>query len=305
MRQTALNTVYDLAKIDPRVVFIGSDLGKNTLEKFKEEFPERFFMEGVSEAHLIGMAAGLALEGKIPYFNTITTFISRRAYEQVAIDLCLHNLPVRLLGSGGGLVYAPLGPTHLAIEDIALMRAIPQMTIVAPADALEMKKLMLASLDYQGPIYIRIAKGGDPLVTKEEDQFIFGKAYQYQEGKDALIITTGICLKLALDAAAELKNKNIQATILHCPTIKPLDTKTILPLLSEIDTIVSIEEGIINGGLGSAIAELIAEGNFAKVKKFKRLGIPDTFCKNYGSQEALMKSYGITSEAIIDFILKL
>lgn len=304
MRQTALSTVYDLAKVDPRVVFIGSDLGKNTLEKFKEEFPERFFMEGVSEAHIIGMAAGLALEGKIPYFNTITTFISRRAYEQVVIDLCLHNLPVRLLGSGGGLVYAPLGPTHLAIEDIALMRAIPQMTVVAPADAQEMRKLMLASLDYPGPIYVRIAKGGDPIVTKEEGEFVFGKAYQYQEGKDALIITTGICLKLALDAAAELKTKNINVSILHCPTIKPLDIKTIMPLISQINTIVSIEEGIINGGLGSAIAELIAEASFSTSKKFKRLGIPDTFCKNYGSQEALMKSYNITTEAIVDFILK-
>lgn len=304
MRQTALNTVYDLAKVDSRVVFIGSDLGKNTLENFKAEFPERFFMEGVSEAHIIGMAAGLALEGKIPYFNTITTFISRRAYEQVAIDLCLHNLPVRLLGSGGGFVYAPLGPTHLAIEDIALMRAIPNMTVVAPADAVEMKKLMQVSLNYPGPIYIRIAKGGDPLVTREEDKFVFGKAYLYSQGKDALIITTGICLKLALSAAAELKAKKIDATILHCPTIKPLDTKTIMPLLSEIKTIVSIEEGIINGGLGSAIAELIAEGNFHTPKRFKRLGIADAFSKNYGSQEELMKFSGITAEAIVKFIIK-
>ena len=115
MRQTSLNCVYDLAKNDPRIVFVGSDLGVGTLQKFKEEMPDRFFMEGVSEAHIIGMCAGMAMEGKIPYFNTITTFISRRAYEQVVLDLCLHNLNVRLIGSGGGLVYAPLGPTHLAI----------------------------------------------------------------------------------------------------------------------------------------------------------------------------------------------
>lgn len=304
MRQTALNSVYELAKKDPRVVFIGSDLGKNTLDNLKKEFPERFFMEAVSESYLVGMAAGLALEGKIPYFNTITTFISRRAYEQVALDLGLHNLPVRLLGSGGGLVYAPLGPTHLAIEDIALMRAIPNMTTVVPADAVEMKKIMFASLNYPGPIYIRIAKGGDPIVTKEDVDFEFGKTYQYASGKDALIICTGICLKFALEAEAKLKEKNINCSILHCPTIKPINTREILPLLEEHQTILSIEEGIINGGLGSLIAELIAEANFKNPKKFKRLGIPDCFAKNYGSQEALLDSYGINSEAIVNFVLE-
>src|SRR2546425_5843786 len=143
--------VYELAKKDERIVFIGSDLGIGTLDNFRKEMPNRFFMEGVSEANIVGMAAGLALEGRIVYVNTIATFITRRCFEQVVLDLGLHNANVRLIGSGGGVVYAPLGPTHLAIDDIAIMRAIPNMTIVAPCDANEMGRLMPLTLDSHGP----------------------------------------------------------------------------------------------------------------------------------------------------------
>src|SRR5947208_6234743 len=150
----------------------------------REEMPGRAFMEGVSEAHVIGMAAGMAMEGYIPYVHTIATFITRRCYEQVAVDLCLHNLPVRLIGNGGGLVYAPLGPTHLAIEDIAIMRALPNMTVVSVCDAEEMKRLINQSLDHPGPIYIRVAKGHDPIVTTDTEPFVIGKAVSMREGSD-------------------------------------------------------------------------------------------------------------------------
>src|SRR5205823_2929732 len=142
MRNTCLNMVYELAKRDPRPVFIGSDLSPGLLKEMKRDYPERWYMEGVTEANVIGMAAGMAMEGYIPYVNTIATFITRRCYEQVAVDLCLHDLPVRLIGNGGGLVYAPLGPTHLAIEDMAIMRVLPNMAVVAVCDAEEMKSLM-------------------------------------------------------------------------------------------------------------------------------------------------------------------
>ncbi len=164
MRPTSLNCVYELAQKDERVIFIGSDLGAGVLEDFKKNIPDRFFMEGVSEQHIIGMAAGLALEGFVPYVNTIATFLTRRCFEQNVIDLGLHNTNVRLISNGGGTVYAPLGPTHLAIEDIAIMRTIPNMTIVSPADADEMRRFMMQTLDYQGPIYIRLGKGYDPIV---------------------------------------------------------------------------------------------------------------------------------------------
>lgn len=305
MRQTCLNLIYELAKKDNRIFFIGSDLGKGTLKKFKEEMPERFFMEGVNEANIIGMAAGLALEGKIVYFNTIATFISRRCFEQTVLDLCLHKANVRIIGSGGGFVYAPLGPTHDAIEDIAIMRSIPNMTIVAPADADEMKRLMPLTVDYQGPIYIRLAKGGDPIVTSDKVPFEIGKAILIREGLNVLIITTGITLKIALDASSTLEKEGIEAGILHVPTIKPLDKESVIKCVSNVQAVITIEEHTVIGGLGSAIAEVIAETHFNSIKRFKRIGIPDVFPEGYGSQASLMEKYNITTEHLLTEIKNL
>ncbi len=305
MRITCLNMVYELARNDSRIIFIGSDLGKGTLQKFKEEMPDRFFMEGISEGHIIGMAAGMALEGKIPYVNTIATFLTRRCLDQIVIDLCLHNVNVRLIGNGGGLVYAPLGPTHEAIEDIAIMRAIPNMTIVAPADAEEMKRFMPISVDYPGPIYIRLAKGFDPIVTKEGVPFEIGKGIVVQTGEDALIITTGITLRLALESAAALGKSGVRAAILHMPTIKPLDCEAVLDLAASVRAVVTVEEHTILGGLGSAVAEILAEAKFQKPKRFKRLGLPDLFPDEYGSQVSLMARFGLTSDNITKTVKEL
>ncbi len=305
MRQTSLDMIYELAKKDQRVFFIGSDLGKGTLQKFKDEMPDRFFMEGVSEANIVGMAAGLAMEGKIPYINTIATFLTRRCFEQIVLDLCLHHVNVRLLGSGGGLVYAPLGPTHQAIDDLSILRAIPKMTIVAPCDANEMKQLMLESLNYQGPIYIRIAKGGDPIVSNYGEPFKIGKAFVLREGSDVLLLTTGVTLTLALEAAEQLQKQDIEAAIVHVPTIKPVDCKTILHYAANVSVVITIEENTIIGGLGGAVAEIIAEANFQPGKCFKRIGIPDIFAHEYGSQDSLMKSMGITAAGVVRAALEL
>src|SRR5690349_1669027 len=175
VRQTCVNMVHELAKRDPRIVFIGSDLSPGLLGAMKEEMPQRHYMEGVMEANVIGMAAGMAIDGFMPYVNTIATFITRRCYEQVALDLCLHDLPVRLIANGGGLVYAPLGPTPLAVEDFAIMRALPNMTVTAVSDAEEMKRLMRATLAWPHPIYIRLGKGGDPVISTEANGFTIGK----------------------------------------------------------------------------------------------------------------------------------
>src|SRR6202011_5792815 len=208
MRKTCLDWVHKLAKEDPRVVFIGSDLSPGLLSEMRQEMPERWFMEGIAEQNVVGMAAGMALEGLIPYANTIATFFSRRSYEQVAIDCCLHNVPVRLVSNGGGLVYAPLGPTHLAVEDIAIMRALPNMTITAVCDAEEMTRLMDATLDWPHPIYIRLGKGGDPVVSKPERGFAIGKAIDMIEAEqgasDVLFVTTGVATTQALKAAGAL-----------------------------------------------------------------------------------------------------
>jgi transketolase len=261
--------------------------------------PERFFMEGVSEANLVGIAAGLAMEGKIVYANTIGAFLSRRCFEQIVLDLCLHNVRVRLIANGGGLVYAPLGPTHLAIDDIAILRAVPNMTIIAPADAEEMKRLMPLTVDHRGPVYIRLGKGGDPVVTDPATPFEIGKAFVMREGEDALIVTTGICLKLAQEAGPKLKQEGIGASILHVPTVKPLDAATVLSYARNTPIVVTVEEHSVIGGLGSAVAEMLMEANLPLGKRFKRIGIPDVFPDQYGSQESLMKRYDIASENIV------
>ena len=302
MRKTCLDTIYELAKQDPRIVFIGSDLGVGTLNQFRKDMPNRFFMEGISEANIVGIAAGLAMEGKIPYVHTIATFLTRRCFEQVVLDLALHNVNVRLVGAGGGLVYAPLGPTHEAIDDLAIMRTIPNMTILAPADADEMRRIMPLTVDHPGPIYIRMAKGFDPVVTGGSPPIVIGKALRMREGKDAVIITTGITLKLGLDAATQLAAEQVDVGVLHMPTVKPLDTDTLLAEIERVPVVVAVEEHSRIGGLGSAVAEVIADRGFTPGKRFTRLGIPDVFPDAYGSQASLMARYHITTDTIVSTI---
>jgi transketolase len=303
MRKTALEQIYKLAKKDKRVVFIGSDVGAGTLENFKKEMPERYFMEGISEQHLIGFMAGLALNGKIPYLNTIAAFLTRRCYEQIFLDACMHNLKIRLVGSGGGFVYAPLGTSHLAMDDIALMKTIPNMTIIAPADAAQMEKLMPQTVNYPGPIYIRLAKGYDPIVTTRFP-FTIGKAIPIIEGKKILILTTGVTLQIALEALPLLIKEGVCPTILHIPTIKPLDTKAILSYAKRNSLIITIEEAFLSAGLGSSIAELFSDSDVLKKSTLRRIGIPDVIPNKYGTQKELLKRYHITSQNIVKVILE-
>jgi len=293
MRKTCLDVVYDLAKQDERVVFIGSDLGAGTLDQFRDEMPDRFFMEGVSEQNLIGMAAGLAMEGFIPYVNTIATFITRRCYEQLAVDLCLHNLPVKLIANGGGLVYAPLGPTHLAIEDMAILRALPRMSIFAPCDREAMTRLVPQTLDMTGPCYIRLAKGGDEVVSEAERGFEIGKAIQMRKPGKVLIIGTGITTTRALHAAEELEGQGIDCGVLHMHTVKPLDEAAILSQLDGVELLVTVEEHTLVGGLGSAVGDLLLDKAPNAVSRLVRLGIPDIFADKYGTQDELLEYYGL------------
>ena len=298
MRKTSLDGVYQLAKVDPRVVFIGSDLGPGVLDEMKREIPDRFFMEGVSEQHVIGMAAGLAMNGFIPYINTIATFLTRRCYEQVALDLCLHDLPVRLIASGGGAVYAPLGPTHLAVEDIAILRALPNMTVVAPCDAEEMRRLMVKTIDWPHPMYIRLGKGGDPVVSRAEHGFEIGKAIMMREPGAGLFVTTGVMTQLALDAAERLQSEGLSCGVLHMHTVKPLDVEALGRWLPKVSAVVTVEEHTLMGGLGSALLEFCSDNLPEQGAKIARVGIPDRFADQYGSQNSLLKHWGITLESV-------
>jgi transketolase len=301
MRKRSLDMVYELAQRDERVVFIGSDLSPGLLGEMKKAYPQRYFMEGIAEANIIGMAAGMAMEGFIPYVNTIATFITRRCYEQVAVDLCLHDLPVRLIGNGGGYVYAPLGPTHQAIEDLAIMRALPNMTVTAVCDAEEMSRLMAASLDWPHPIYIRLAKGGDPVVSRPENGFAIGKAIDMTDGSgdaDALLVSTGIATGAALDARKRLADQGVRCRLLHVHTVKPLDTQAIVAAARGVGVVVTSEEHSVIGGLGSAVLEALADTG-EPMPRVRRLGIGDKFAHNYGNQQKLMDVWGINADGIV------
>lgn len=300
MRKRCIDLVYELAKKDERVVYIGSDLSPGLLSDMQREFPDRYFMEGISEANVIGMAAGLALRGYIPYVNTIATFITRRCYEQVALDACLHKLPIRLIANGGGLVYAPLGPTHLAIEDIAIMRALPNMSVFCASDAEEMQRMMLSTLDHPDPIYIRLAKGGDKVVSKPELGFTFGKAILLKDTptkQPVLIISTGIGTTQSIAAAELLEAQGIPVRVLHLHTVKPVDQEAILHYAAQSCLVATAEEHVLAGGLGSLVAEIFADVDFRQVPLL-RFGIPDSFAKHYGSQDDLMRTYGLMGDQI-------
>ncbi len=305
MRQACLKKILDLAKIDNKILFIGSDLGPGVMNEFKKKFPKRFFMEGVSEQSIIGLSAGLAMEGFKPYVNTIATFLTRRCFDQIVIDLCLHNLPVRLIGNGGGLVYAPLGPTHQAIEDISILRPIPNISIIAPCDAVETEKLLSQTKNLKKPIYFRIAKGGDRIITKKKEKIKYGKSSLKIVPKDYLLVSTGVMTQIAMNAAKKiniLKKKKV-CGVLHFGTIKPLDTYHIKKYFPKVKKIVTIEENVLSGGFGSSILETTSEISKNNTQKISRIGLADQFVQFYGTQEDLFKKNNLTTNAIIKKIL--
>ena len=275
MRETCIKMVYELAKQDDRVVFIGSDLSPGLLKDMKAQFPDRYYMEGVYEQNIIGMAAGLAMDGYIPYVNTIATFLTRRCYEQIAVDICMHQLPIRLISNGGGVVYAPLGPTHLAIEDISIMLALPNMTVVSVCDANEMVRLMKETIDWPNPIYIRLGKGYDEVVSNDGIPFKIGKAIKMHQtaainSLNILVISTGVMTQRALKLATALEALSASVTVLHSHTVKPLDEEAILHHAKHAQLVVTLEENVLIGGLGSAITDFLTEslGLKTPIKRF-------------------------------------
>jgi transketolase len=300
LRKAAIESVGRLADIDPRVVFVGSDLGVGVLESMRLRHPDRFFMEGVSEQHVVGMAAGMAAEGLRPYVNTIATFLTRRCYEQIVIDLCIQDLPVVLIASGGGAVYAPLGPTHLAVEDIALLRVLPNMTIVVPCDADEARRLMDQTLEWPHPIYVRLAKGGDPIVSRAELGFEIGRAIAMEQGTDGLIVSTGVATQIALEARSQLAAEGKECAVLHVHTIKPLDTGALIDLAAQVPRVVVVEEHVERGGLGSAVLETLSDAGLLRDRDVVRVGIPDRFADRYGSQSDLLSHWDITTRRVVD-----
>lgn len=298
MRDAYVATLYDLAETNKQVMALVADIGAVVFDKFRVDFPGRFINFGVAESNIIAAAAGMASCGKIPFTYTIIPFLTMRTYEQIRDDVCLQKANVKIVGVGAGLVYSTLGPTHHAIEDIAIMKALPNMTIISPADPLEARKATIKAAEIEGPVYLRLGTSGEPAVYRHDYDFTVGCGVKLKEGEDVTIIATGSIVHDALQAANELEKENISVRLINIHTIKPIDKEVILQAASETRAILTVEEHNIEGGFGSSVASVILEANDIPIK-FKRLGVKDTFCSYYGSHQELKSHCGIAKEDII------
>jgi len=304
MRNAYLSALYDLAKNNKQVIALVADNGAIVYDKFRRDFPGRFINFGIAEANMISVAAGLASCGKIPFAYTISNFLTMRAFEQVRNDLCLQRMNVKLVGIGAGFVYSNLGPTHHATEDIAIMRSLPNMVIFSCADALEAKKATLAAAEINGPVYLRLATGGSPVVHQEDYDFKTGKAVTLRKGKDITIIATGGIVYETLKAADELEKEGISVNLINVHTIKPIDQDAILDAAGKTRVVLTVEEHTIFGGLGSAVAEVILEHNPGTIK-FKRLGLNGVFPDGYGSYDEMKQKNNLSKAHIVEEAKKL
>ena len=288
--------VAKLGHVNDKVLVLDADLSGATQTKlFKKEFPDRFYNVGIAEENLMGIAAGLAYQGYIPFASTFAVFGTGRAFEIVRNQIAYVNLNVKLALTHAGISVGEDGGSHQSIEDIALMRALPNMTVIVPCDPIETEKAVSAAAAYVGPVYLRLARPAVEDITKPEDKFEIGKAQVLIDGNDACIIACGLMVSRAISAAKELKAKGIDTAVINMHTIKPLDKETILKYNSKCKVIVTAEEHSVIGGLGSAVAEVIAGKNGSK---FAMVGVEDKFGHS-GSPEKLFEEYGLTTENII------
>jgi len=286
---------------NPDVVVLDADLAKSTRSDwFAEAFPERFFDIGIAEQDMIGTAAGLALGGKIPFATTYGVFVAGRAWDQIRTTVCYSDLNVKVAGAHGGISVGPDGATHQALEDVALMRVLPRMTVIVPCDVIEAKKATIAAAGIKGPCYLRFAREATPVFTAEEDEFVVGKASLLKEGSDVTIIACGPIVYEALLAQAELLKEGIAARVLNMHTVKPLDEAAVLAAAQETGAIVTAEEHQVAGGLGSAVAEVLAKN---KPVPMEMVGIQDTFGES-GTPDELAEKYQLTAADIAAAVKK-
>ena len=280
---------------NPNVVALCADLTESTrMEEFKKKNPSRFIEVGVAEQNLVTVGSGMAAIGKIPFVSSYAMFSPGRNWEQIRTTICYNNRPVKIVGSHAGISVGPDGATHQAIEDIAIMRVLPNMVVIVPVDAIEAKKATIAIAKNGKPTYIRLSRSNVPTVTTKDAPFEIGKAEIFYDGKDVTVIAVGQMVYKAIQAAKQLEESNISVRVINCHTIKPLDTKTILKAAEETGAIVTVEEHQINGGLGSAVSELVSQ-NFPI--PIKIIGIEDRFGES-GEPEELLEKFGLTVENI-------
>lgn len=287
--------LLEAGKRDENVVALCADLTDSTqISLFRDEFPDRFIEVGVAEQNLATVGSGLAAMGKIPFVSSYAAFSPGRNWEQIKTTAALNDMPVKIVGAHAGLYTGADGATHQMLEDIALMRVMPNMVVVVPGDAVEAEKATLALAEDTRPAYIRLAREATPVLTTEKTPFKLGKAYVYAEGADITVITTGTMTYQAMVAAEMLFKDGIDIEVIHCPTIKPLDAVTILKSVHKTKAVITVEEAQINGGLGGAVAELLSEEFPVPMK---RVGVRDTYGES-GKPDELLHKHGLTAKHI-------
>ncbi|MGJ4962406.1 transketolase family protein [Bradyrhizobium sp. HKCCYLRH3061] len=303
MRNAFADELTKLGNEDSRVVMLSGDIGNRLFDKFKDKHPSRFFNCGVAEANMMGVAAGMAMNGLRPVAYTITPFVTTRCLEQIRTDVCYHEAPVTIVAVGAGLAYSGLGPTHHACEDISFLRSIPNMVVICPGDAFEVRGALRAAMQQDRPVYIRMGKKGEPVVHKGPiTDFKIGKAIMIEEGSDVCLLSTGNMLPEAIEAGHRLKEKGISAEVVSFHTVKPLDEDKLKQAFSRFKLVATIEEHSLIGGFGAAVSEWLVDSE-TSAKKFLRFGTPDAFFKKSGEQEYAREVLGLTGHQIADKII--
>lgn len=292
-------TVTELANTDPRIVVLDADLGSSTrADIFENAHPERFFQMGIAEQNLLGAAAGMATVGFIPFVSTFACFAATRALDSIRVLIAQTKLPVKIAGGYAGLLAGMTGKTHLIFDDLSIMRAMANMTVVAPADEVETRQAIKAAVDHPGPVYLRLSRETTPLLFDESYRFRLGKAHVIREGGDVTVFSTGTQTARAYEAAEILAQEGVEVHLVHVPTLKPLDTEGIVEAARATGFVITTEEHTIIGGLGGAVAEVLSEHYPVVVR---RHGIPDLFGES-GPDAALLEKYGLSGAKTADAI---
>lgn len=301
MRSILLKKLHQMAQEKDDLYLLTANLGFKLFDDFKNSYPQKFIDVGVAEPNMIGIAAGMALSGKNVYCYSMIPFLIMRSYEQIRVDVAYHQLNVKLIGVGSGFTYGLEGFTHFGIEDMALMRAMPNMTVVAPAGAEDVEELVRISFDYPGPLYIRLGRVNPLFKYPNKFSFKIGKGVVVQEGQDIVIFAIGDMVWEAWQTVELLKNKGISATLINMHTLKPLDTSLIKEYTKSSAHVFTIEEHSVIGGLGSAVAEVLAESGYQG--QFQRIGIPEKLLDISGTSPYLREQYGLVADQIYMKIL--
>ncbi len=300
-RQSYGETLVKLGKENEDIVVLDADLaGATKTNLFAKEFPDRFFDLGIAEANMLGTAAGLATCGKIPYASTFAVFAAGRGYDQIRNSICYPNLNVKICATHAGITVGEDGATHQMLEDISLMRTLPNMTVISPSDDTQTRWMIEEVSKIKGPVYVRLARLATPIIYDQNQKFEIGKAIQIGEGTDGTVFATGVTVAEAIKAQEELKEQGIAIRVVDIHTIKPIDKDMIVKCAKETKKLVSIEDHSIIGGVGSAISEVLTT---EYPTKLKRMGMKDTFGKS-GKAEQLLEYFGLTSKAIVEEFLK-